>query len=180
MTESNQDDARANETAQPGFSGPMNPFGGGPGVRAALLDAVRAHFDGLSVWITDTPPRAGDFSMVVLGDNVQGPGLEAAPQDCGDSNPNSVVFVGIWAGDGLSIDFHAVVIAHGIGHSVGLDHVDATNAIMSGNLAGDPRLAVFVDECVSVPMVGCVSPPGPCAINEQSSWAELLDLYGPI
>jgi hypothetical protein len=121
--------------------------------------------------------------MVVLGDNLQQqfPGvLEVSALNCEHTNPRSVGFAALHAADGYDVETRATVIAHAIGHSIGLEHVTAPGAIMGLTLT-EP-LATFDGGCqalAAAPMCGAQHTAA-CPGGGQDSLAELQALFGAL
>lgn len=83
-------------------------------------------------------PADGDYTRVVLGgaptDLGMDPGLPGfAPLDPDDRNPNDVVFVFTQAlgAEGASVRELATQVAHGLAHSLGLEHIDRADDVMA-------------------------------------------------
>ncbi len=179
MTVGTEDDARTNTTALMEYGGRMAPFGGGPEMRDGLLDSVRVRFEDLSVWITDVRPTEGNYTMVVLGDNLLGDNVEITPFDCDDQNANSVVFAGVWANDPLTRNEQALVVSHGIGHSFGLAHVLPSDSIMAASI-DEPETSRFRDECLDLANAPvCEAHTEWCDMSRQNSWAQLDGVFSP-
>ena len=174
------DDASLDQTSITELAGQLQPHGGDDQERSALLEAVRLRFGDVSLWITDERPRAGSYAMIVLGDNlgVFGPVLEISPLNCGAANQRMVAFAAIHAGDDLDVDTSATVIAHGIGHTAGLDHVDDTTAIMGTFAYPD---STFSAGCTPLSDgAGCSSEHAElCPADQQDSLGELQSHFGP-
>lgn len=176
-----QDDAAADQTQVPGMGGPFAPYGAGD-KRAAVMQAVASDWEAYDVFVTDTRPETGFYTMNMTGPtNPFGGGvLGIAPLDCNDMQPNNVTFAFHGADDMFSAAVTATTIGQEVAHSYGLEHVDAPQDIMNPSNAGGD--ASFVDECfviVGGAMCGaqhaeqCASP------QEQNSHRELLELFGP-
>jgi hypothetical protein len=180
IVEGAQDDAAQDQTAIGGLGGDASPFGGTPQQQAALLEAVRGRFVDVSLWVTDVRPTEGDYAMVVLGDNLDqfGGVLEISTLNCDHENPRAVAFAALHAADGYDDETRATVVAHAIGHSIGLEHVSAPGAIMGPTIA-DPQ-ATFDGGCqafASGPMCGAQHLAA-CPGGGQDSLAELQALFG--
>ena len=86
-------------------------------------------------WVTERP-TSGDYTMVMVGGSGTGTviagssAIGVAPLDCKNSNKNDIVVIlseKIRGSRGLDI---ALVIAHELGHSFGLEHMDNKKDIM--------------------------------------------------
>jgi hypothetical protein len=179
MLSEGPDDSSIDQTSISQLAGQMQPYGGDDQERAALLEAVRLRFSDVSLWITDERPDVGTYAMIVLGDNlgVIGPVLEISPLNCGAANPGMIAFAAIYAGDGFDVDTSANIIAHGIGHTSGLDHVDDTTSIMSTIANPD---ATFSAGCVSLSGgAGCAADHAAlCPADQEDPLGELQARFG--
>jgi len=173
------EDAALDRTSVAELTGPMLPYGGDDTDRAALVTAVRERLVDVALWVTDERPTEGDYSMIVLGDNLSGFGgaLEVSPLECGHANPRTVGFAGIHVEDSLSLGDRAGVIAHGIGHGVGLEHVADESAIMGPYASAS---ATFSSGCLALSSASvCANQHLEfCAAGEEDALAELQAIYG--
>lgn len=173
------EDATLDRTSVAELVGPTLPFGGDAADRAALVTAVRERLVDVSLWITDLRPSEGDYSMIVLGDNLSGFGgaLEVSPLECGHGNPRTVGFAGIHVDDSLSLGDRAGVVAHGIGHGVGLEHVAEQSAIMGPYASAS---ATFGSGCLALSGASVCTTQHLefCGAGEEDALAELQAIYG--
>ncbi len=84
-------------------------------------------------------PGSGDYTMAMVGGNGQGckgggAAVGISPLDCKNTEKNDVVL--IYKMQGASARQLALVIAHELGHSFGLEHVDDQKDIMYPQLNG--------------------------------------------
>jgi hypothetical protein len=174
------DDATQDQTSIEAMEGQMQPYGGDGMGRLALLDGVRDHFDGMSIYVGDQRPEEGEYTMIVLGDNLGAfnGALEISVLDCGNATPSSISFAGIHANDSLTHEERVTIVAHAAGHSYGLEHIASSTAIMAGALNPDPS---FVTECTGMSASDCVPEHAVyCTPGMQNSWAELAGIFGEL
>lgn len=111
-------------------------------VIAAIVAGVREDFTGFDVTVTTTRPSAGDYTMVVMGGTAADAGLSGpigvAPFDASNWNSSDVAFV--FTHDMRFYDTRHVAwtVAHEVGHSYGLHHIQPINDIMNPVIHHDP------------------------------------------
>jgi len=171
------DDARLNNSTICGSV--VQPFGEGA-KRDASIQATRADWEAFNVHVVTERPAAGDYVMNVVGlSECGGEGTNGvAVVDCADTNPNNVSFTFAGIDGSESAEDIASVNSQEVAHTLGLDHVDHPNAVMSSTgFEGDQS---FRDECL--PLTGGQCPEQHamhCPGGQQNSYAELLGMFGP-
>ena len=104
-----------------------------------IIKEVKILFYKYGVDFVTTRPTSGNYSMVMIGGSGQnckggGAAIGISPLDCKNSNKNDVLFV---FGERITgAKKVAFVIAHELGHAVGLEHHDAPSGIMYPSLSG--------------------------------------------
>ena len=106
-----------------------------------ILTELKLLYQNYAVEFVTTRPTSGDYTMVMIGGSGDGckkggPGtVGIAPLDCKNSNKNDIVLVfGAKLSSARSI---AMVAAHEMGHSFGLEHVDDKKDVMYPALNGE-------------------------------------------
>jgi MYXO-CTERM domain-containing protein len=175
---SGQDNAPNNTTEFSPCAGNMPAYGEGS-KRTASFQALVAHYAPFAIDVTDSRPGAGTYSMVMATPSSCYSSFGVSPIDCGDRNPNSVAFCFIGENDGFSAAEHGACMAHELGHSFGLEHVDDLGDIMNPLI--HPGTMTFKDQCIAI--TGnqyCSSEHAQhCSSGQQNSYQELMGLFGP-
>lgn len=117
---------------------PVSNFDLDQGDRDVVTSKVRAFFSEFGVNVVDRRPLHGPYTMVMFTPmalpNMPIQAVGVSPKDCGNKNPNNVIFV-FTAPLLNALTFPkthvATTIAHEVGHSYGLDHIKGWNAVMS-------------------------------------------------
>jgi len=173
-----QDDARTNKTGlvagtleYPAMAAWTKLGGRDKGI-AAVVEELKLIFEKMAVDFVTTRPSSGDYTMAVIGgtgQGVQGGGeaVGISPLDCKNSNKNDIVLI---FGDKIAgtAKENAFVIAHELGHSFGLEHVEDTKSIMYPALNG----------ATCCWTTSAVEPPVICGRDPQDDERVLLDTLG--
>lgn len=115
-------------------------FGGKDKGMADVLKEVKILYYKYGVEFVTKRPASGDYSMVMIGGTGQnckggGSAVGISPLDCKNNDKTDVLFV---FGNRLSSAKQvAFVIAHELGHAVGLEHIDNNKGIMYPQLSGN-------------------------------------------
>lgn len=173
-----RDDARKNVSQI--CVGEFPAYGAGAR-RDALAQAIARQWADYALDVTTERPAGGNYTMAVVSPTDCGlGGVGVAPVNCGNSNPNSVVFAFLGADDDLSVEAQATVVSQEVAHAFGLVHVDDQRDIMHPIADGSDQS--FTDRCR--PVSGAVSCEAQharhCAAGEQNAAQELLDVLGPV
>ena len=177
-----QSNAQANSTGlitSPTLDYPAMVWGsyGGreKGIKDVIEELMLLYGDVAVEFVTERPAE-GDYTMVMVGGQGVGVGntgptgstVGIAPLDCKNSNKNDIATV---FGNKISPSPKnlAFVIAHELGHTFGLEHVDDTTDIMYPALNGDT--CCWTDSNLS-------EPPGTCGRSKQDSKGVLIDNVG--
>jgi hypothetical protein len=150
-----------------------------------VIDILRLIYMKFAVKFVTTRPADGDYTMVMIGGDGQGTAgsgaaIGVAPLDgppkypkCGNTNKNDIVFV---FGDKIAKSYGAqlaralaLVAAHELGHSFGLEHVTDDKGIMFPQANVNPIL-----QWVNAP----VKQPGVCGNTNQDAEALLRERLG--
>jgi hypothetical protein len=150
-----------------------------------VIDVLKLIFMKFAVKFVTARPGDGDYTMAMIGGDGQGTAggggaLGVAPLDgppkypkCGNTNKNDIVFV---FGDKILQSYGAqparalaLVVAHELGHSFGLEHVTDDKGIMYPEAKINPIL-----QWVSAP----VQQPGVCGNTNQDAEALLRERLG--
>ncbi|MCA9666919.1 MAG: matrixin family metalloprotease [Myxococcales bacterium] len=128
-------------------------FGGRDTAEKKILDELKILFGEYALEFVTTRPASGDYTMVMVGGvgtNVKkgSPGtVGIAPLDCKNNNKNDLAVV---FGDKVSsAQKVAFVIAHELGHTLGLVHVNDNRAIMNPGLTSET--CCFVEASLTEP-----------------------------
>lgn len=148
-------------------------YGGKEKALPAVLDELKLLFLNYAVELVTERPASGEYTMAMVGGIGEGcksggPGtVGIAPLDCKNSRKNDVVLV---FGNKVSGSPRqlAYVIAHELGHSFGLEHVEDTKSIMY------PALNAATCCWVS----SNVQPPSTCGRTSQDDAKVLADNLG--
>lgn len=178
------DDAINNITQITNLAGSFAPYGEGA-KREAVMQALFTDWSAYDVFITDSRPASGPYTMNMTGPtNPFGGGvLGIAPLDCFDSQTHSnITYAFHSANDQFSAAVQATTVSQEVAHSYGLEHVDEPGDIMNPyNAGGD---ASFIDACIPIVTGGqpIVCGQQHAAFCEggtaQNAHLELLDLFG--
>ena len=161
----------------PAFAWP--PVATGATTRAEVVRRVvqRVHeiFLPYNVLVTTVRPRAGPYTMVLIGGAPRDIGVDLrvaglAIQDCNNQEKSNLVFAFPEALRGNEQAL-AVTIAQEAAHSFGLEHTADRRDVMHPEI--DPRQASFLDE--ESPILGDRI----CNNNTQNSHRKLLQTVGP-
>ena len=176
------DDSKNNVTQIGQLAGSFAAYGDGS-KRDAVMQAVQADWADFNVFVTESRPNSGDYTMNMTGPtNPFGGGvLGIAPLDCNDSQThNNITYAFHSENDGFSAAVTATTVGQEVAHSYGLEHVDEPGDIMNPyNAGGD---ASFTDQCIQiVQSVSCgAQHSAQCGSQtSQNSYQELLALFGP-
>ena len=148
-------------------------YGGKEKALPGVVDELKLLFLNYAVEFVTERPASGDYTMAMVGGIGEscksgGPGtVGIAPLDCKNSRKNDVVLV---FGNKVSGSPRqlAYVIAHELGHSFGLEHVDDTKSIMYP--------ALNAATCCWV--TSNVQPPSSCGRTSQDDAKVLADNLG--
>lgn len=169
-----------------GQGGTVPPFAGTAAERAAVVDHVRGHYQGLNIQFVTSRPAAGDYAMIVVGGEpadiryATGSGTAGvAPMDCADQMPRDVGFafsarVKAFSGSSSAtfVAKLARVISHEAGHTLGLPHTGNGCDIMS--YSSCPSDETFLNQ--TIPMQ--VDSQGTCGFASINTYQELLSVLG--
>ncbi len=139
----------------------------------AVVDELKLMFMNYAVEFVTTRPTSGDYTMAMIGgagESCKGDGSAAvgiSPLDCKNSNKNDIVL--IFAEKLGSPKQIAQVVAHELGHSFGLEHVQDKTSVMYP--------ALVAETCCWVS--SAVEPPSTCGRTTQDDAKVLLDNLGP-
>lgn len=108
------------------------------GVKSRTMDLLRAAFSPYDIAFTSTRPQTGPYTMVMVTAAASQRGSAGlAPVDCGNNNPNDIVFV--LESEGRPADTMSAIIAHELGHSFGLTHVEPRADYMHWIVTAEPQ-----------------------------------------
>ncbi len=132
--------------------------------------------------VSDEPPAGTEYTMVmVTAAGSQSAGFETGLlsiglADCGNLNPNNVVFVFDDPALGISVNAVANTIAFSVGSALGLNANATEGDAMSTTLSNS--VSSFTDVCVPVPSEQCApAPAGACPAGEQNSHAAMVAAF---
>lgn len=141
-----------------------------------VLEELKLLYGDVAVEFVTERPADGDYTMVMVGGQGVGIGntgptgstVGIAPLDCKNSNKNDVATV---FGNKItpSPKNLAYVIAHELGHTFGLEHVDDDTDIMYPQLNGNT--CCWTDSNLA-------EPPGTCGRAKQDSKGVLIENVG--
>lgn len=160
------------------------PAYGVPENEDAVLQAVMRDFASYDVSVTSERPEQGPFTMGMMGPggSCASGAKGVAPMDCGNSNASNVAFA-FFEGNENSPNVQAAFLAHELGHSFGLDHIqavaEARGAIMTASIGGsdDPEFKDFCAPLESGPF--CSSQHAAiCGSGQQNAVGELRSVLG--
>jgi hypothetical protein len=179
LTAGTRDDARANITQVPNLGIELAPYDGN--AMSEILARLELLFEDFDVCITSERPEDGDYTMAIVtptdpfGGVIHGVASEI---DCGNQNPNNIVF-GFFGANDLGSVFAAGSLAKSLGHSFGLEeHVQDEEDLMHQSGFGTTALA-FKDTCIELPFDEPSCRHDTCGVaNQQSSWQRLRDVLG--
>lgn len=151
---------------------------------AKLLDAVRELYADFDVVVTDERPCERPYLRVVVGPFPRcGLGVGYAESSCERTIGHGLVYAKLDPESDRTVMQEAIVIAHEVGHALGLAHVDNPYDVMHPSVgAGDK---VFLDQCSPMdPSSGADSCQliGHCPTLRpygQNSYFGLMSLLGP-
>lgn len=176
LTYSQSDYAPGNETQFRDYAGTWGTWGSGA-QRQTVLDTVRNIYDPYNVRVQDTRPESGEYSMVMIGNNPSAPSSPAgwSAVACGNRNRTTISFANPTSR--YSAQLAAYLVAHELGHSFGLDHVDNADRMMNSTVFTDATLGT---RCERIDGSGlCRSDhEAYCGSGDQNSHEELLNTLG--
>lgn len=167
------------------------PFSGDAGKRAAVVQVIRNDFQDFGIRVTDVRPQTGDYDMEMIGDWDPAPGggfAGVAPSiDCFNNDGGEVSFTLDYTGSATGI---AKAVLQEVAHTWGLEHVDSKEDLLYPTTESvmDPG---FVDQCFQIVQLDNMGNPVPdwavcksqhsqfCGSNQQNSYRELLQIFGP-
>ena len=175
------------------FQGTVLPFSGNPAMRAAVVQYLRKDFADFNIAVTDIRPGDNlDYDMEMVGDWNPPPQdgfAGVAPSiDCFNNDGGEVSFTLDYSPSAGGI---AKAILQEVAHTWGLEHVGSTGDLLYPTTAGaaDPA---YQDECFQIVQLNqsnqVVPDTGQCkqqhlqfcgSSNEQNSYRELLQIFGP-
>ncbi len=181
LVESASDDATTNTTQFGFLAGSWS--GIDPARAASIKSGVEELLAPFSIYVTDSRPEAGPYTMVVVtldSPDPLPPGTGGiSDRDCGNTTPSNIGLVF----DSPSGPIREVVnnIGFTLGGTYGLNQVEglgADNEIMNSFSGSRPRF--FNEACISQSDPdGCAPMTDTCASGEQSSFEEMLARFGP-
>jgi hypothetical protein len=181
LTPGEEDDARVDVTVIGDLAIELAPYEASDAHKLEIVGRVDDLYQDFDVCVTRTRPVTGDYTMAVVtptnpfGGSVFG----IAGPDCGNANPNNIVFAFFEPTGRFQASSIGTVIAGNLGHSYGLDQhaSDRDDDVMhAGNFL---YASSFKDTCIT-PLHNqqcdhfvCDHP------GQQNSWRELLETLGP-
>lgn len=173
------------------FDGTVLPFTGDAGRRAAVVQVMRNDLKQFGIVVTDVRPPSGDYDMEMIGDWNPAPGggfAGVAPSiDCFNGTGGEVSFTLDYTSSPTGI---AKAVLQEIAHTWGLEHVDSKADLLYPTTQSVPD-PTFVDECFPIVQLDQNNQPIPdnaqcdnqheqfCGQNQQNSYQELLQIFGP-
>ena len=167
------------------------PYSGDAGQRAAIVQIVRKDFADFNVKVTDQRPQGIDYDMEMVGDwqpAPQGGFAGVAPSlDCWNENGGEVSFTLDYTGSSNGI---AKAMLQELAHTWGLEHVDSKGDLLYPTTESvlDPTFKDVCHQIVQLDNQGNTVPDGCvccnqhslfCGANQQNSYRELLEIFGP-
>lgn len=173
------------------FQGTVLPFSGNAAQRAAVVQVIRADLGQFNINVVDKRPESGDYDMEMIGDwnpAPQGGFAGVAPSlDCWNDNGGEVSFTLDYTGTATGI---AKAVLQEIAHTWGLEHVDSKSDLLYPTTQSVPD-PTFQDVCNPIVRLDdkgntvpencecCQQHAQFCGQNQQNSYRELLQLFGP-
>jgi MYXO-CTERM domain-containing protein len=173
------------------FDGTVLPFSGNAAQRAAVVQVIRADLGQFNINVVDKRPVSGDYDMEMIGDwnpAPQGGFAGVAPSlDCWNDNGGEVSFTLDYTGTATGI---AKAVLQEIAHTWGLEHVDSKSDLLYPTTQSIPDPS-FQDVCNPIVRLDDKGNTVPedwvcaqqhsqfCGLNQQNSYRELLQIFGP-
>jgi hypothetical protein len=138
-----------------------------------IIAELKLLFMKVGVELVTTRPASGDYTMAMIGGDGSGvvasggDAVGISPLDCKNSNKNDIVLIFAEKLGGSAKDI-AYVIAHELGHSFGLEHVEDATSIMAPALTNQTC-------CWTV---AAVQAPATCGRSQQDDERVLLENVG--